>query len=333
MSSPKTPARRLSLGALALSAILVTAAVAAGTASAATAPVKLKWDQVKVYESPQVVPNTNRTWLGYLARNGNSMAYARGTVTPTEGLEGPTVTPDSASGPTALYSWIFSSSAQAFNTAKFVGSFDFAGTLTYDSPPPPNGHGISISISSPKLVINPDGVSGSLLASGKGLGPANTGGPDYGAYAGTEVFKLDLSKATCKLSRHGSTTLEGIVPSLSAPGFFTASYAVGSGPERTPNTYGTFSASHVPCGAQSKIPVIGSTGTAAQTTTIKTTSKIFPRTKKTVVVKVTRKKKFIGYADVTGKTVRLNYVVKKINGTYRLSPIGSKQKKVSAKLS
>lgn len=325
--------RPLAVIALTISVALVAFVGATGAANAAAPakPITLDWTQVKVYDSPQVVPNTNRTWLGYLTRGGAGPQYAKGTLTPSDGLAGPTVTPDSPAGSTALYSWIFNSTKSTFGATRFAGTIDFGGTLTYDSPAPPTGHGIKIAISNPKIVITKDG-QGFLLASGSGLSAASTGGADYTTYSNLGIFALDLSKATCTVSADGTTSLVGISPSLGAAGFFTKSYPVGSGPERTPNTYGTFALNNLPCAYGGKIAVVGANGKPAITKTYVAKRPAFKRTSRPVAVKVTRKKKFIGYAVVTGKRVKLTTSVAKIKGTYKLSPTEKSYKPVKLKL-
>jgi hypothetical protein len=320
---------------LALSAALTLCALLASIASSAqAAPLQLQWTQVKVYESPQVTPNTNRTWLGYLTRSGCGPGCAAGTVTPSAGLAGPTVAPSAMSSPELSYTWSFGASTGSItgatdNPAALSGTVDFAGTLTFDSPAPPAGHGLKIAISNPRVVLNGDGT-GKLFASGAGLDPSKSGGTDYSSYSNLELFELDTSAARANPNFDGSTTITGIVPKLKAAGFFSPPYAVDSGPDRVPNTFGTFSI--VIPAPEVVEPVVEPTA-KTKTFKVKSKKKSLFKTKKSVAVKVTLNKKTVGYATVRGKKVKVTYFTSTFaKGTYRLTPLTAKFKSISLKL-
>lgn len=342
MSSPTANLRLRNLRMLVISAILTLFALTAWSATASAAPLQLQWTQAKVYESPQALPNVNRTWLGYLTRGGSGPAYANGTTTPSDGLAGPTVTVSSPSGPYQLYTWAFGASAGSLSgnsstPAALAGTVDFSGTLTYDSPAPPAGHGIHIEISNPRVVLNGDGT-GALIASGKGISPTpgapgyDPSDPDYGTYSNLKIFDLDLSGAISSPGFGGSTVITGIAPALAstAPKFFTGGYPVGSGPDRTPNTFGTFSIVIPPAATP---PAVVEPTAKTKTIHVKTSKKSIFRTRHELAVRVTLNKKIVGYATVQGKTVHLRYFTSTFEkGTYRLTTLAGKHRSVKVKL-
>jgi hypothetical protein len=348
--------------------VLSLAALAGATGAASAAPVQLEWTQVNVYDGA-APSNTDRTWLGYLTRSGCGPGCANGSATPSNGAAGPTVTPGSDRGPDKANTWTFDADGGSINANTLQGSFDFVGTLTNYSA----GHAINIVLNDPTIVLNGDGT-GSFKASGTGVAPNpsapgySPSDPDYSTgFTDLEIFSLDLSNAVCTLSWNGTTTLSNIAPTLTALKFFTGSYPVGSGPDRSPNTFGTFSLVGVPCaakgdtGAQGPIGPAGAAGTNGQdgaagpagrdgrdgkdgaagpagrdgkdasTKTFIVKKSVF-KTRKSVVARVTRNKKFVGYATVTGRKVKITYITAKIRGTYQLTPVSKKYKKVKVKL-
>lgn len=352
--SSHSPARRLGL----VASLAAIATMAFGVAGASAAPVELQWSQVKVYESPQVVPNTNRTWLGYVTRKGTNTPpmgpYANGTASVSGNATGPTVDGDSTSGPTAAYTWTFPATGGSVNANTLAGEFELDGIYQYQSPVPPAGHGFTITIANPKIVLNGDGT-GSLVASGTGLPSAASGGTDYSTYTDVAIFSLDLTQATCTLNYNGVTSLSGIVPAVAAQGFFTPSYVVGSGPDRTPNTFGSFTLVGVPCAAKGDTGEAGAAGAAgpqglqgvqgvagpqgpagkdgkdASVKSFKVRRSPF-KTRKSIVAKVTKKGKFVGYATVKGRKIKLTYITSSIKGTYKFNPVPRHYKTVSVRL-
>ncbi len=365
MSSPNRPARGISRQRLALSAVVALVSFAGLSVSASAAPVSLTWSQYKVYDSPYVVANTCRTWLGYVARAGVGPQYANGSAYGPDG-NGGTLTVDGTNpfDCNTAYDWKFEATSGSMNTATQAGSFTFAGTYTFDSPAPPSGHGFHIEITNPKIVLAGDGT-GEIRASG-----INNADAAYTTYSDVKIFDLSLTGAVCTVNWNGTTTLSNIAPSVAAANFFTSAYAIGSGPNRAPNTFGTFSLENFPCaskgtkgdtGATGETGGTGATGPAggtgadgakgdkgdpgepgpvgpagpagkdASTKTFVIKKSVF-KTNKRVIAKVTRNKKFVGYAVVTGKRVKVTYITDKIKGTYKLTPVSSKYKAVSVKL-
>ncbi|MBJ7355014.1 MAG: HtaA domain-containing protein [Thermoleophilaceae bacterium] len=331
MSSPTSRARQISKRALLLSAITVSAfAALVGSASAA---VTLDWSQTKIYETAAPA-NTNRTWLGYLARAGvPAMAFPDGTATPSNGLTGPTVSAASAAGLDSVYTWQYPASSGSLNAQTLAGTLGFNGTLTFAS----TNHGIDIAISDPTLVLNGDGT-GQLSVDG-----------NSGATPLTDValFSLDLSQSTCTLNWDGTLTLGNIVPTLLTTEVFGASYPVGSGPTRTPNTFGTFAITGATCapltgpkgndgatgvqGPQGAPGPQGPAGKDASTKSIVLKRSVF-KTQKRIVAKVTKNKRFVGYAVVTGRKLKVTYITETLKGTYKLTSITGKPRTASVKL-
>ena len=226
---------------LAALTVLVAAALPA-VATAAPIPVtagKLDWATVAVYD--QSAPaDTQRTWLGYLtgnALNGASFG-ANGSATPSAGSTGDTVTTSSARG--ATYGWSFPRAAGGTYDAAAgtigTGTLEHSGTLTFFSPgpAPAAGHDFTLTVESPRVVLN--GSSGQVFASGLGSRTP----PAYDRTA--PVFDLDFASATVTDLPGGRRTITGIVPRVATPNllFPEANYPAGHGPNRTPNTFGSF---------------------------------------------------------------------------------------------
>lgn len=341
MSTSRIHALSRNSRALILSVLVV--ACSAFMASSASAAVTLDWTQVKIYESAPAVPNTNRTWLGYLTRAGTPPQVPAGTATPSDGLAGPTV--DQASPAGDSYTWSFDATSGSLDAQTLDGEIEFDGTLTYYSAPIPNGHGIKISITDPRIVLNGDGT-GQLFATGV----RNIADEAYDE--SLAVFNLDLSASTCTLNWDGTLTLGNIVPSIAAsghvfPGSPSQGYPEGSGPDRTPNTFGSFALSNATCapltgpkgpngtdGAPGPQGPTGPAGPAGKDATIKTVVlKRAPFAKRSrLTAKITRGRKQVGYANVIGRKIRVTYVTSSLKGRYTLTEIGGKKRKTSVKL-
>lgn len=358
MSSITRQRGGLRLRLLALTVVAAVAALGFSAASASAAPLSLTWTQYKVYDAPYVVPNTCRTWMGYVTRHGGSAAYANGTVTLDDGAIGPDVDGSDPFDCDAPLDATFPATGGAvtgggpFNPSPLQGSVNFEGSLTYDSPAPPAGHGFDIQIKDPTVVINSDGT-GELRADGHGIGSGI--GEQYDPdFSDVKVFDLDFTTASCTINWDGSTSLTNIQPRLAAATLFTGSYPVGSGPDRTPNTFGSFSINGLPCsvkgdagqtGAPGVPGIAGPAGPAGPTgapgpkgATAKVAARTYKvkkrpfKTKRAVVARVTKGKKFIGYAVVTNKRIRLVYSGAKPKGTYVFKPEGKKLKTAKVKL-
>ena len=212
--------RRLAIALIATGAAALPSAAQAGTVKSAT----LDWTETAIYTGAD--PLLDHTWLGYVT--GPPFAQANGTVSPIAPATGDTVTPSSTRGDDFTQSFPLTSgtydATEGTGTIQLDGGVDFAGT----------GHGFDITVTKPKLVL--DGLSGKLYAEGKRSGTPAT-------YDATQpLFNLDLSGAEVKIKADGSRVIGPIVPALAtAETAFPSNYAVGAGPDRTPNTFGSFS--------------------------------------------------------------------------------------------
>lgn len=223
-----SPTTRLRRSARLIAAIAVAAAVAPAAASAATvASGHLDWTQTNVYDLGG--PQPQRTWLGYVTGNAGT-GQAGGSATPTAPATGPTVTTASARGASENYTTVFPSTAGTYDANTGVGTIELDGGLSYTSPV----HMFTIVVNQPQIVLN--GNSGQIFASGAGAGAT----PTYDR--AQPLFDLDLSDATVTLKADGSRILSGIVPSIATANlaFPGANYGAGAGPERDPNTFGSF---------------------------------------------------------------------------------------------
>jgi hypothetical protein len=199
--------------------------------SAAPTPLQrsgLTWTQTNVFDSGSA-PNTNRTFLGYTT----GPVMANGTAGPEGTATGDTVTPDSTRGPDARYAVRFPATSSTFSAVARTGEVRLGGVFVFNG----TGHRFRITVENPRVVFDGDDTA-TLFASGSGAG--STGTPTYDD--SQPLFGLDLSTATTTVDPGGTVTIAGMVPSLSvADRTFPANYGAGSGPNRTPNTFGSFS--------------------------------------------------------------------------------------------
>lgn len=220
MTSTTTP-RLLAVAALATGAVALPAAAQAGTVKSA----HLDWTQTAIYTGSD--PLKDHTWLGYVT--GPPFAQANGTVSPIAPATGDTVTPSSPRG--AAYTQSLPATSGTYDATDGTGSIELDGGVDFAG----TGHGFDITVEKPLIVL--DGLTGKLYASGKGS-------TDSGAYDRTApLFDLDLSDASVTLKADGSRLISGIEPSIATAGtaFPAGNYGVGAGPDRDPNTFGTFS--------------------------------------------------------------------------------------------
>lgn len=185
----------------------------------------LGWTQTNGY---QTGASTLKTFMGYMT---STTIGSNGTVTPTDGTMGETVTAASASGADARYTHTFAASSSTVDLATLTGSVRYAGALTFSSQ-----HGITVSLRQPRVQFNgADDVS--LYASGQNT---PTRASDYDESA--PVFKLKLGTSTPVDNGDGTVTFAGVTPSIATADWaFPSNYPVGSGPDRAPNTFGSFS--------------------------------------------------------------------------------------------
>ena len=252
----------------ALIAVLAAAlTLATATAVAAPQPVthgELRWTQANVYETGAPA-GTNRTWMGYVTSVGPP--FTNGTVSATSPATGQSVSPASPRGADRLYPFVFpAASGGTYDPATGEGRIEFAGTVTFTS----SSHGFTITLSNPLVELT--GGSARLFASGQGT-PRDGSPKPYGR--GEPVFELGLGGATTRSSATGRTT-EGAAPAIATPGLVwdEGSYPKGAGPDRTPNTFGSFSlevrtggdATPPPAPAPPPPPAPGEKTSAASTT-------------------------------------------------------------------
>lgn len=223
--------RRTGLAGL---AAIASVAALVPASSAVAAPVgQLDWTLQNSYGPGGATANVNRTWLGYVTNSPAPMG-ANGTVTPSAGAFGPTVTPASLRGATVFDSFGFALDDTETGLASGANTLQFEGTITFASPAAPAGHGFTSTIVNPRIELNTTTGTGKLYATGSNAGTA------YDATTAS-VFDLNLATATYRTYADGSTVVSCITPSITQAGYaFPGNYAAGAGPERTPNTFGTF---------------------------------------------------------------------------------------------
>lgn len=349
MKHSLTKARRRATQMAVGSAIALAAlAAAAGTASAA---VTLDWNQANVFQFAGP-PNANKTWLGYVTSPAPPAGPGSlGTATATGAATGAQVTPASPRGAGELYTFSYPALGGAINTETLDGAFDFDGTLTFHSPTPPAGHGFTISVENPEIVLNGDDT-GELYASGvtsEGSGTYDETSP---------VFDLDLANAEWLLYADGTRRLVGIAPEIATAGlvFPAASYPAGAGPDRTPNTFGSFaitvSPNTGPEGPKGETGPKGDTGPKGETGPTGPRGETGPtgKTRKTVIkriqiavlakapfgkgsrkVRVLKKGKLVARGRVRGRTVQVRLAKragKRLKGKYVLRVAGGKRRAV-----
>ncbi|MGH2958873.1 MAG: hypothetical protein ACRDKE_04665 [Solirubrobacterales bacterium] len=351
---PSNRTRSRSLRALVLS--LVVACVASVGASSASAAVTLDWTQASMFDTS--VAGKNRTWLGYVTNPlANAGPASNGTQVANDGATGPTVTGTSPRLITDLYTVSFPAASgsiiEAASPAAVEGSFTFSGTITWTV------HGTVITFTNPRIELEGDGT-GKLYASGvNGATPYAEGAvfdldldgqdPNPGAPDSAPGTQEGFAAAVWKLNFDGTRSIAGIMPKIADPNttaaaIFGGSYLAGVGPDRIPSRFGTLSISISPNtgpagtngtngadganGAQGPQGPIGPAGPAGKDATVKTITlkkAIFGKKAK-VVAKVTKKGKFVGYAEVNGRKVKVTYITATLKGTYKLTTVGAKKK-------
>lgn len=210
--------------------------LASSTARAAPQPVtggELRWSQANVYETGAPA-GTNRTWMGYVTSIGPP--FTNGTVYATSPATGQTVTPASPRGAERIYPYSFPVAAGGtYDPDTGSGSIELAGTVTFTS----SVHGFTITLSNPKVELTAS--SAQLFASGQGA-PRDGDPKPYDR--SQPVYDVELAGASSQTSPTGRT-LDGMTPAIATPGLVwdAESYPKGAGPERTPNTFGSFALS------------------------------------------------------------------------------------------
>lgn len=344
---------RVSRLVLCVIAAAIAAAFTAGTASAIPAGVNLNWTQANIFDTAAPA-NTDRTWLGYLTGDASNGVYAGagGSATGSGATSGATVDDASARGADELYTFAFPASDGSLEATTLAGSFDFDGTVTFEA----TNHGFEVVLTDPVVTLAAD-KTGTITASGQMriFTPGDPGSTimTIPYAAGTPVFNLDLSKTTCTLGYDGRLTLGNIVPSITQNGSFfpgtdqPGGYDTGAGPERTPNTFGSFSLAGAVCapltGPKGDTGAAGPTGpTGAVRARVKTVAlkhRLFNTNKQLVlnVIKVEKsngktKQRLVGYATAKKTRLRVTYFTSSLAGTFKLSTTTGRYRAASVKL-
>jgi len=334
-------------GARSIAAVALGALALAVIASPASADGELRWSFENAYATGCSATGLHCTWLGYMT-NPAPGSGTRGTVSATAPALGTTVTPASPRGANVFNSFAFPVAA-ADVAARFTGgiqSFEFEGAINFVSAPPPNGHGITMTVEDPRVELAGNGT-GALFASGvKAAGVGMTA-----PYDRTKpVFDLDLTNVVVDTSVDGTQTINGLVPSIDETDYaFPANYATGAGPDRTPNTFGSFSlildrpdgaggpaGPRGPDGAPGPIGASGPQGPAGTTVTIVRRVLVArlakaPFGKGSRRVRALRNGKLVARGRVKGRTVRLKLLetsTKPLEGRYVLRVIGGTRRAV-----
>lgn len=198
-------------------------------------PGNLVWQQTNLYPG-----SSGGTWLGYVTVS--PPIGTMGTFTPSGGAVGDTVTPSSQRGPNAVYSTTFPMVSSSVNAATRTGVIAFAGLVSYVSPPMPQGHGFTVTIQNPRIVFD-GSATARLYATGlRTVGGVGGGPSTVEPYDESQpVFYLDVGAATVQANPDNTTTFRGVAPTVAVTEVpFPANYPTGSGPDRTPNTFGSF---------------------------------------------------------------------------------------------
>jgi len=228
----KHPLRRKRLGWLSALAVLATL-VPAGTAFSATKG-QLEWTLVNDYAG------TTRTWLGYITNPTPGMG-ANGTfsVVGGSGPFGGTIDGTDPRGPNIEYTFALPVKDTAplpftpnDETYEFEGGFAFVSA----------GHGITAEWENVRIRFV-SRTAAELIADGvkpAGGGPGGGGGGTE-PFTDVKIFSLDLTQSKIRYHADGSTTISCMVPSVATDGYPISGYNTGAGPDRTPNTFGSFS--------------------------------------------------------------------------------------------
>lgn len=202
----------------------------------------LEWTQLNAFESTALPGSStlNRTWLGYFT-NSPGPGSNRGTFTPSEGVIGETVTPDSPRGIGRNYLVRFPFESSTVKAATKTGIVRFKGLVSYRSAPMPAGHGITVTIQNPRIEFDGSDTA-KLYATGLRTAGGQSAPGSAEPYDDSQpIFTLDLGTNAPRTNADGTVTFVDAAPSVVATGYaFPAEYAAGSGPNRTPNTFGTF---------------------------------------------------------------------------------------------
>jgi hypothetical protein len=335
-------------GSRALVAAAIGIAALLSSAGAASAAGQLQWTLQNSFSSGCSTSGLDCTWLGYMT-NPTPFSGTRGSVSATAPALGTTVTPTSPRGASVFNSFAYPLDEASSSGTTYTGgaqSLEFDGTLNFISPPPPNGHGITMTIEDPLVELAGDG-SGTLSASGvKAAGVGNTA-----PYDRTEpVFDLDLTDILVITEANGTQTVAGIVPSIHETDYaFPSNYPTGSGPDRDPNTFGNFAlvlnqpeGPSGPTGPAGPVGPVGPAGPVGPKGEDGKTVRVIRRVQITRLakapfgkgarkVRVNKRGKLVGRGTVKGKRLRVTLTKragKRIRGKVVLRVVGGKRRAV-----
>jgi hypothetical protein len=191
----------------------------------------LDWTQTSVFQGSEAT--VNKTWLGYVT-NPTPGQGAQGTFTPSAGASGPTVTKTSPRGPSSTYTARFAVASNTVSAATKTGVVRLRGLVTFFSPgpAPASGHDFTVTVKDPRIVFD-----GSATAKLYATGAKSPGTAQYDE--SKPLFDLAVGPVTD--NANGTTTFDALAPSVVETGYaFPAQYPAGAGPDRTPNTFGSF---------------------------------------------------------------------------------------------
>ncbi|MFA4929803.1 MAG: HtaA domain-containing protein [Patulibacter sp.] len=201
-------------------------------------PGRLVWGQANTYAVPAPPTGGDRTWLGYVTTSDLGAFSTLGTFAPSAGAVGDTVTPASPRGASVVYNTTFPMVSSSAHVATKTGTIQYAGLVTYRS----EAHNFTVTVQNPRIAF--DGTNtAKLYATGLRTAGGVGGGPSaQEPYDESQpVFNLDLTNAIVQPNADNTTTLRGAAPSVATTAYtFPANYPAGSGPDRSPNTFGSF---------------------------------------------------------------------------------------------
>jgi Htaa len=366
--SPRVRRRRLRE----LAAVAIAALATGATAATAPAAVTLDWTVENAFSTGCSGSGLNCTWLGHVT-NPAVGPGARGTVTALDGatIAGPDGSPVAAIDGTTPrgagqdFTFAYPAAGGALSpgatAADWEGTMEFEGSVSFVAPPPPDGHGFTITVDDPRVVLEGDGT-GFLYATGLHT-PGTPGSAPVAYDDSAAVWELDLDggvpafgpitaaypPAEWQIHADGSQTLSGIVPMIeTAEHVFPASYATDAGPNRSPNIFGGFTIEvapnggpHGPAGAPGPAGPNGAQGAKGEAgadgvegkTIVRHIQVVYlaeaPFGKGARKVRVTtRKGKLVARGTVRGGTLRLRLLRsaggKRLKGRYVLHAAGKR---------
>lgn len=255
----RTTLRRLP-GALAAAAALAVPP-SAGATEHIVVGGHFKWSIVNDYNTASPA-NTDRTALGFFTRSPIGQGRFNGTVRPTGAAFGDTVTPASPRGPQVVNSWTYPIVGGSYDPVAHTGTISLSGTVRFSVAADTFGPGVPgfvTTVTDPQVVFN--GTSADFYSSGTG---ASGQGAESPYDRDQKLFTLSLANATDTVGADGEKIVGPMAPTV-ARGDVLFGFPAGAGPDRVPNTFGSFTASVVlpqtgPQGPAGQVGATGATG-------------------------------------------------------------------------